>query len=191
MRWVSVLGLCFLTVACTEPMDPNIPDQPDEGLKADPNCESWTDEDGQEFFIEGATRYDVIDFDIENGNELKGTLQIMLFANEEWKEFGEDDCQVQWYASGTLSDEPGACTACDQRMDVNYAIDMTNTTCPSAFYEGIEQGVDSFDILYEDGQDAAIFFSSSGKQFTDEAWATNKRIWAVASRGCQWYGSSD
>ena len=88
--------LFIAAIGCTAPLDPDIPSQPTDNLGADPNCESWTDDEGQEFFIEGATRYLVVDFDLKDGDSLTGTLQYLLFANEEWKAYGEDDCQVQW-----------------------------------------------------------------------------------------------
>jgi hypothetical protein len=189
MHRVCVSWVAVIATACTGTMTGVIPDEPDDGLQADPNCESFTNEDGEVFFLEGATRYLVVDFDLK-GDSLSGTLQYMLFANQEWKDYGEDDCQVQWIASGSVGDEPGACAACDQRLDVNYAIDMTQTGCPSEFYEGLEQASESYDILRRDNDAASIYWSGSGNLFTDNAWATQKRVWGHSDPACAWFGSS-
>ena len=187
-----IFAITFGAIGCTAPLDPDIPSQPSDNLGADPNCESWTDDEGQEFFIEGATRYLVVDFDLSDGDSLNGTLQYLLFANNEWKNYGEDDCQVQWMAAGSYSEEVGACAACSQRLDVNYTLDMQATNCPAAFYEGLEQASESYDILFrEDAPDASIYWSGSGNLFTDNAWATKKRVWGYSDPACAWFGDSN
>ena len=192
MRPILTIFLSFIVMGCNDPLTPNIPNLPSDGLAADPNCESWTDDEGEEFFIEGATRYWVVDFNLKNNETVSGTLQFLLFANQEWKDFGEDDCKVQWIASGTIADETGACGACNQRLDVDYALDMTQTDCPSDFYEGYEQAFESYDILYRDNDDeATIYWSQSGDVFTDNAWATGKRVWGHSDPACNWFGSSN
>jgi hypothetical protein len=192
MRLTLPILLSFIAVACNDPLNPSLPGEPSDGLSADPDCESWTDDEGEEFFIEGATRYLVVDFDLNKDDTLTGTLKLMLFANQEWKDYGEDDCQVQWIASGTVSDETGSCGACNQMLDVNYALDMTQTNCPPDFYEGYEQASESYDILFrESGDEATIYWSGSGNIFTDNAWATNKRVWGHSDPACNWFGSSN
>ena len=192
-RWI-LYAILTGAMGCTGTLNPvsdDIPDEPDDGLAADPMCESFIDSEGQEFFIEGATRYLVVDFDIK-GEEVTGTLQYLLFANEEWKAYGEDDCQVLWIASGTASEETGACGACTQHLSMNNALDMTQTNCPSEFYEGLEQASESYDILFRGGNDeASIYWSGSGGTFTDNAWATNKRVWGHTDPACAWFGASN
>jgi hypothetical protein len=190
MHRLFVLTLPALALACNE-LDPSVPDEPEENLKADPDCESFTDSEGEVFYIEGATRYLVVDFNI-SGDDISGTLQYMLFANQEWKDYGQDDCQVQWTAAGKISEDTDACGACDQHLDVDYALDMSNTDCPADFYEGLEQASESYDVLLRDDDNgASIYWSGSGNLFTDNAWATKKRIWGHSDPACSWFGSSE
>jgi hypothetical protein len=185
-------SLALLTLGCDKSNSPDAIGDPLDGLSADPGCESWIDEeDGLEYLIEGATRYIVVDVEFENEDTtVSGTLQYLLFANQEWKDYGEDDCKVTWLASGNVT-EPASCGACEYQLEMDFSLHLAETDCPEDFYEGLEQAQDAYDVArFPETDKATYYWSRTGNVFTDDAMANNARTWARTEGACAWFGDS-
>jgi len=91
----------------------------------------------------------------------EGEEQWLLFANDKWREYGEDDCQVTWTTTATLTEEAGVCGSCEYGLTVEATLDVARTSCPEELYEGDE----FFSVTYGvdvAGEVATYSYASSG-----------------------------
>lgn len=138
--------------------EPDLPD-PREAAVYDAACDDF---DGVE--VPAATSYfygkywATAETDVWEGQE-----QWILYANDTWREYGEDDCIITWSMSAVRSDGAGTCGTCAYGLTVSAQIDLANTSCPEGLYEGAE----SFEAVYGvevNGDAATYFFATSGTE---------------------------
>jgi hypothetical protein len=119
-----------------------------------------TDVDGVK--VPGATSFFYGQFEATAEPDVwQGEEQWLLFANDTWREYGEDDCAITWTAVATRSDAAGTCGDCSYGLTVSASIDLARTSCP----EGLYAGEESFEVVYGvrvSGSTATYVFAQSG-----------------------------
>ena len=191
MLCFSILGLlaCKAAEDDTDTDDGEIVDlgDPLEGLAGLSACESYTDSEGDVFFGPGRTEFIVVDLDFdETGTEASGYLDYILFANQTWKDLGGDDCVVRWRLTGSVVDAT-SCGACDLGLALNASVLSADSTCPEAFYAGLEQWTAAYEVLILDENEAAYYYTRSGAEFATDARYSEERTWARSDAQCKWF----
>ena len=112
--------------------------------------------------VPGATSFFYGQFEATDDPDVwQGEEQWLLFANDTWREYGEDDCVVTWTAVAARSEAAGTCADCSYGLTVSAAIDLARTSCPEGLYEGVE----AFEVVYGvrvAGSAATYVFAQSG-----------------------------
>jgi len=134
-------------------------DDPRTAAGPDPGCEDY---DGTP--IPGATGFFYGQY-VATADETvwEGEEQWLLFANDAWREHGEDDCVITWTTTAIWTEEAGTCGSCEYGLTVEANIDLARTSCPEGLYEGDE----SFTVVYGvdvAGEVATYSFASSGTE---------------------------
>lgn len=134
----------------------NLPD-PRESAVYDPACDDF---DG--VAIPAATSFFYGQYAATSEPDVwAGQEQWILFANDTWREYGEDDCVITWSTTAVRSDGAGTCGQCQYGLTVSATLDLANTSCPEGLYEGAE----SFEAVYGvevNGEAATWYFAASG-----------------------------
>ncbi len=158
--------------------DGDIPDYW-EDLGAHEGCEDY---DG--YPVPGATGFFMGDFSI-SGEEVSGHETWALFANQAWKDAGEDDCEILWSVSGTVG-SPVACATCDLSLDLTAQVSPADSSCPEKLFEGEESFAVTYDVRVNSDGTTDFYYASSGNELG--GWYGNDhRVTYVTDGQCHWF----
>ena len=132
--------------------------------------------------VPGAKRVFVGTYQDDGNGRWSGGERMVLFANEAWRDYGQDDCMVSWLAQASEAASPDSCPSCDIGLDVSFTLDLDTTDCPEGLYEDQTSYTESYGVR-RGGGTATWFFAASGNEFATGT-DTGSRIEFVMDGGC-------
>jgi hypothetical protein len=159
-------------------------------LHANPNCDHFTDTDGTEYDVPGATSYFAGQYTI-SGDSVRGWEWQILFANDSWKETsGAADCQIAWFVSGSVVAAGSECPDCDFGIDADARMDMSETNCLEEYVDSVREDADSMHLQYDvntlGSHNATFYFAGSGNELANGPVDGDVYTW-VTDSACKWF----
>ncbi len=116
----------------------------------------------------------------------QGTERWILYANDAWKDVGNQDCVVTWALQGTETDR-GACSTCDYGIEITAALDSAQSTCPLDLVEGDESATFRYAVDAAEDHTARVYFGTSGNAVSERAVWNDSGLGLVSARSCKWF----
>ena len=140
-------------------------------------------EEVEGYTVPGAVSWLVHEYEL-HGDYATGTFTWALYANEAWKDTGEDDCLIVWDADGGIVEPDSDCTYCDFALDLSLTLNSAETTCPEALWSSYQTTSDFIDVDIRDDGSAQFVWADLT---SDEGAGNNSEVWAVIGPQCKWF----
>jgi hypothetical protein len=136
--------------------------------------------------VPGAAGYFAGSYAKISDGEWRGAEQWLLFANDTWVEYDGHDCTITWSVVASESDSTGACAACDLGLEISATIDLGNTDCPEALYEGEENWTTGYGIMRSSDGTAQWFYQATGTPLGAGDYG-NGTLEFLSDKSCNWF----